>query len=382
MTTEQFLNEGLLWVLIGSLFFVFIFAFFRRKQRSKLQKKPPEALQQPREVVRPWEVSPATKEKVPVEVVPQERHWMERLRTGLARTQGTLVRGIDEFFLSKETKLSREQIFENLFELLIRADLGVHTAERLVDGVRLKLTSDDAGNAQAVKAILKEDILAILKGVECVSQGTIEAPQTQPHVVLMVGVNGVGKTTTTGKLAFKSSANGMKVAVGAADTFRAAAVEQLGVWAKRAGAEFVQLKEGADPASVAFEAVKVAKEKSAGLCLIDTAGRLHNRADLMQELAKIRRIVGKDVSGAPHEVLLVLDATTGQNAIQQAKAFREIVQVTGLVLTKLDGTAKGGVAIAIAETLKLPIRYIGVGESVEDLEVFQPEEFVNALFQE
>jgi fused signal recognition particle receptor len=196
----------------------------------------------------------------------------------------------------------------------------------------------------------------------------------------MVGVNGVGKTTTTGKLAFKARSRGLGVVVGAADTFRAAAVEQLAVWADRSGAKLVRLKEGSDPASVAYETVRLAKAEGLQLAIVDTAGRLHNRNDLMQELAKVRRVMGKEIPEAPHEVLLVVDATTGQNALQQARVFREISGVTGVVLTKLDGTAKGGVALAIVAELGLPIRYVGVGESVDDLELFRAEEFVDALF--
>jgi fused signal recognition particle receptor len=308
--------------------------------------------------------------------------WSQRLKTGLSRTQRQIVKSLDEFFLSKEDRSTREQTFEKLFEILIQSDVGVTTSELLVARVKECLKADDWSNVTALKDQLREQILLMLKDVDVKSVGTIEENNNATHVVLMVGVNGVGKTTTTGKLAYKSSQRGQKVVVGAADTFRAAAVEQLEVWAKRAHADFVRLKEGADPASVAFESTKIARDRSAQLCLIDTAGRLHNRQDLMQELAKIRRSVAKDLAGAPHEVLLVLDATTGQNALQQARIFREVVEITGLVLTKLDGTAKGGVAIAIANELRLPIRYIGVGESVEDLEIFRPQEFVDALFSE
>lgn len=306
--------------------------------------------------------------------------WIARLRNGLRRTHGQMVRGLDEFFLSRDAKATREDTLEKLFEVLVQADVGVATSERLVERVRIRMAPEDASHPESLKAILKDEMLALLKTVGYPPDGTLAKPVHSPHVVLMVGVNGVGKTTTTGKLAFKARQNGQSVIVGAADTFRAAAAEQLAIWADRAGATLVRLSHGADPASVAFESVKLAKQEGKSLCIVDTAGRLHNRQDLMQELAKVRRVLGKEMPGAPHETLLVLDATTGQNAVQQAKIFKEVVDITGLVLTKLDGTAKGGVALAIVHELGLPICYVGVGESVDDLEIFRPEDFLDALF--
>lgn len=379
MEFENLLNENLALILVFLVALIFVVVLFRKSKKPPVPPVETKELEAPRkEVVRPWE-KPVQAEAEKVEVA-VEKTWMERLRTGLSRTQTQLVRSIDEFFISKDVKLTREQVIEQLFEVLIRSDLGVKTSEKLVARVREKLSGTEAANAQIVKEVLKTEILSIFAKANANQKETLETSSAKPHVVLMVGVNGVGKTTTTGKLAFKSSQRGKKVVVGAADTFRAAAVEQLEVWAKRASADFVKLAANTDPASVAFEATRIAKQKEADLCLVDTAGRLHNRQDLMQELAKIRRSVSKECEGAPHEVLLVLDATTGQNALQQARVFREIVQVTGLVLTKLDGTAKGGVAVAICDELGLPIRYIGVGETVEDLEIFNPEEFVSALF--
>ncbi|WP_222435694.1 signal recognition particle-docking protein FtsY [Fluviispira vulneris] len=324
----------------------------------------------------------------PIKVVVDEKKWFDRLKGGLRKTHSQIVNGLDEFFTSKSDKVTRDQTLEHLFEILIQADIGVKTSDLLVEKVKSRLTKEDYSDPSKFKSILKEEIFNILSSTKANPKGEIEKPMLSlsenklPHIVLMVGVNGVGKTTTTGKLAYKAHLRGQKVVIGAADTFRAAAIEQLSVWAERSKAHMIRLKEGADPASVAFETVKKASETNADVCLIDTAGRLQNRQDLMQELAKIGRVVAKENPDAPHEVLLVLDATTGQNALQQAKVFRDVVNITGLVLTKLDGTAKGGIAIAIAAELGLPIRYVGVGESVEDLEIFEAHEFVSALFTE
>lgn len=312
--------------------------------------------------------------------IPKKPDWIDRLRVGLRRTRNEMVLALDQFLMSKKDVLKRNEAFEYLFELLIQIDVGVKTTEVLIERVKARLTRDDQIDGNSFKELLREEILNILSNTLENKKGTIETPKHDPHVVLVVGVNGVGKTTTVGKLAYKASERGQKAVVGAADTFRAAAVEQLAVWTQRANAELIRLKEGSDPASVAFETVRKAKELHAQLCFVDTAGRLQTRHDLMQELSKIGRVMAKDIPDAPHEVLLVLDATTGQNALQQALLFRDAVHVTGLILTKLDGTAKGGIVIAIAEELGLPIRYVGVGEAVEDLEIFQASEFVDALF--
>ena len=332
-----------------------------------------------------------------------EPNWMDRLRSGLQKTRTQLFKGLDELFLSKEVKIKRDEVLETVFELLIRSDVGVKTTERLVEAARRKLAASELADLAETKKVLADEMLAVFQqaGAQASAVASGSGLQ-QPHVVLVVGVNGVGKTTTTGKLAKRLSDKGAHVVVGAADTFRAAAVEQLKVWAERAHAEFVTFKEGSDPAAVAFEAVKRSVEIHAELkqtqpiesgaqpateqsvvCLVDTAGRLHNRKDLMEELSKVKRVVAKVGACAvapPHEVILVVDATTGQNAIAQARAFMEMVDVTGLILTKLDGTAKGGVALAIAGDLGLPILFVGVGESVEDLQPFDAREFVDALF--
>lgn len=318
--------------------------------------------------------------------------WFDRLKGGLDRTRKQMLSGLDELFSSKETRVQREVALETVFELLIRSDVGVKTTEHLVGAVKERLRSSELSQLADLKNALKEEMLAVFQKADQSKAGGCSLAARRfagsPHVVLVVGVNGVGKTTTTGKMAHLMCQDGARVVVGAADTFRAAAVEQLKVWAERAGAECVTAAAGADPASVGFDAVKQSVHAASSgtegqqvVCFVDTAGRLHNRADLMDELSKVRRVMGKAHAGAPHEVLLVVDATTGQNAIQQARTFMEVVQVDGLVLTKLDGTAKGGVALAIAGDLGLPIRYVGVGEAVEDLQPFDASTFVDALFR-
>ncbi|MEN9810326.1 MAG: hypothetical protein RLZZ488_1893 [Pseudomonadota bacterium] len=386
--SEQFQQ---ILLLVGVIAVVGVAAFLigRRSARRHSAQLPPSAEPSTREsaTVLPVEhdeksVSGAAREDVApvVHAAPPAApavSWLSRLSSGLSKTQNQLVRQLDALFTSQSEKASREAILDGMLEVLVRADVGIRTAELLIEKVRHELASSDLSDAQAVKDVLRREMLRLLRIGD---EWSLLSTERRPTVVLMVGVNGVGKTTTSGKLAFKERQLGKSVIVGAADTFRAAAVDQLEEWARRAGAECVRLSEGADPASVAFECVKRAVAQQMDLCLIDTAGRLHNRQDLMQELAKIKRVTSRDVAGAPHEVLLVLDATTGQNALQQAKAFREIAGVTGLVLTKLDGTAKGGVAVALAHEMQIPIRYIGVGESVDDLQPFSADEFVDALF--
>jgi fused signal recognition particle receptor len=392
----------MIWFGIGILFLLLAFWWIQKSALSQKKKvssdasiaeaQPNVLSDRPSSVVRDEGAlvsavsSPQAAESKPVAAV--SLPWFARLTAGLSKTQTQITRQIEMLFLSGEAKASRESLLDHVLEILVRADVGVRTAERLVDKVRQTLPAAESVKGDAVIALLRSEILEILRApedAEAKVRGSawslVSDAGQETRVVLMVGVNGVGKTTTTGKLAFQEAQSGRKVIVGAADTFRAAAVDQLEEWSRRAGAECVRLNEGADPASVAFECVKRARAQSADLCLVDTAGRLHNRADLMQELAKIKRVASKDFPGAPHEVLLVLDATTGQNALQQAKAFKEIAGVTGLVLTKLDGTAKGGVAIALAAEMNLPIRYVGVGETVEDLHLFNALEFVDALFQ-
>ncbi|MEY3902777.1 MAG: hypothetical protein RL189_2083 [Pseudomonadota bacterium] len=386
--SEQ-LQQILILVGVVAVVGIAAFIFGRRSARRHSAELPPSAEPSARQsaTVEPPEreetaVAAPVREEVSavVQAAPPAApaiSWLSRLSSGLSKTQNQLVRQLDALFTSQTEKASREAILDGMLEILVRADVGIRTAELLIEKVRHELPSSDLSDAQAVKDVLRREMLRLLRIGD---EWSLLSAERRPTVVLMVGVNGVGKTTTSGKLAFKERQLGKSVIVGAADTFRAAAVDQLEEWARRAGAECVRLSEGADPASVAFECVKKAAAQQMDLCLIDTAGRLHNRQDLMQELAKIKRVTSRDVAGAPHEVLLVLDATTGQNALQQAKAFREIAGVTGLVLTKLDGTAKGGVAVALAHEMQLPIRYIGVGESVDDLQPFSADEFVDALF--
>jgi len=296
--------------------------------------------------------------------------YFKRLKNRLSRTRQNFSGGFEKVFAGK--KKIDEDALEELEELLITSDIGVQTTMALME----RIANAKVADAGEVKQILKEEILSILNTPSPVQ----ETKKSTPHVILVVGVNGVGKTTTIGKIAASLNASGEKVLIAAADTFRAAAVEQLMIWAQKAGAEFVKHKENADPAAVAYDAVAAAKARGCDIVLIDTAGRLHTKVNLMEELKKIKRTVAKQIQGAPHEILLVLDATTGQNALSQAKLFNEALAVTGLVLTKLDGTAKGGIVIAICSSLNIPLQYIGIGEKVEDLRSFDAEQFIDALF--
>jgi len=264
------------------------------------------------------------------------------------------------------------ETIEALEEALISADVGVAAAGQIVETVRAR-----AGRGESLRALVKEEIRTILRGAE-----TKAGNGHRPHVVMIVGVNGTGKTTTIGKLARLFKDEGRTTLICAADTFRAAAVEQLEIWATRAGVDIIRARAGADPAAVVYDALAAGKARQRDVVLVDTAGRLHTRVNLMTELEKIRRVAAREIEGAPHEVLLVLDATVGQNGLNQAREFMNVAGVNGIVLTKLDGTAKGGIAVAIAHDLKLPIRYVGVGEGIDDLIPFSPDEYVEALFEE
>lgn len=302
---------------------------------------------------------------------------IDKFKQGLAKTREGMVQKIRKV-LRLRPKLD-EQTLEEIEEILIQADVGIDPALRIIDGLRDRIKSgapvDDPENA--VQQHLEATIRDILQPTD-----RPESVTAKPHVILVVGVNGVGKTTTIGKMAQKFARDGKSVIMAACDTFRAGAIDQLGIWADRTGAHFVRHKPGADAASVAFDAIQAARARDIDIVLIDTAGRLHTKVNLMEEVKKIRRVIGKALEGAPHETLLVLDATTGQNAIVQARQFNAALDLTGLVLTKLDGTAKGGVVIAIADDLKLPVRMVGLGEGIDDLEDFNPETFVSALFEE
>ena len=296
--------------------------------------------------------------------------YFNRLKNKLSKSRRNLSDGLDKIFFG-DVQLN-DLVLEDLEEVLITSDIGVETSMNLIGRIA-KGWEQDQGK---LRTLLRSEILALLtkNPPSCVPSGG------RPQVVMVIGVNGVGKTTTIGKLAAQASAGGQKVLMAAADTFRAAASEQLTVWAERSGAEIVKHKEGADPAAVAYDAVEAAIARGIDKVIVDTAGRLHTKINLMEELKKIKRSIDKKLPGAPHEILLVLDATTGQNAISQANMFNEALEVTGLVLTKLDGTAKGGIVVAICNDLKIPLQYIGIGEQIEDLRSFEPEEFVEALF--
>jgi fused signal recognition particle receptor len=308
----------------------------------------------------------------------------EKLRDGLSRTTQQIVNRFEELIQRTESvppapaqmPASAQTIdvdtLEALEEILISADVGVAATERIVNAVKAR-----ARRGEGLREVVTEEILAIFAAAEAEPSPNGH----RPHVTLIVGVNGTGKTTTIGKLANLLKTAGHTPMVCAADTFRAAAVEQLDVWARRAGVEIVRARDGADPAAVVFDAIQSGKARGCDPILVDTAGRLHTRVNLMNELEKIRRVAARATEGAPHEVLLVLDATVGQNGLQQAREFTAVAGVTGIVLTKLDGTAKGGIAIAIAHELRLPIRYVGVGEGIDDLLPFQARDYVDALFQ-
>jgi fused signal recognition particle receptor len=302
--------------------------------------------------------------------------FLGKLKEKLSKTRQGLVDRITE--LVTGYRQVDEGFFEELEDILIQADLGVEPSLTLVTQVRQITKEQKIDDANCVKDILKEEIIKLLDD----NDFTLNVHEANPAVILVVGVNGTGKTTTIGKLACKLSGEGKKVVLAAADTFRAAAIDQLAVWAERAGVTLIKHQEGSDPAAVAFDALKSARARGAEVIIIDTAGRLQTKVNLMEELKKIRRVVEREIPGAPHEVLLVLDATTGQNALSQTRMFSEAVGVTGIVLTKLDGTAKGGVVIAIKADQGVPIKLIGLGEGIEDLKEFEAREFVEALFAE
>ena len=300
-----------------------------------------------------------------------------RLQAGLGKTRTSLVYRIDTLFLGK--KEIDQELFDDLEEILITADLGVGTVQQLLDEVRIEVKRSALKDPQALKNVLTDKIRGYLleqeKSIELVM------PDNCPLVIMVIGVNGVGKTTSIGKIAAKFVRSGKSVLLVAGDTFRAAAIDQLKIWGERCGVEVISQKPGADPSSVAFDAIEYGTSRNFDVILVDTAGRLHTQVNLMEELKKIKRVIGKKLEGAPHEVMLVLDATTGQNGISQAKMFNEAVGVTGVTLTKLDGTAKGGIVINICRELQIPVRFIGIGEQVDDLRDFDANEFVDALFE-
>ena len=298
--------------------------------------------------------------------------FFDKLKTGLNKTKQSINEKINDVF-SNFRKVD-EEFLEELEEILIMSDIGIETSTQIIDKLRERMKKEKIEDEEEVKRVLREEMQEILE----VTDNDLHL-NTKPSIILVIGVNGVGKTTSIGKIANRLAKDGKKVVVAAADTFRAAAVEQLEIWAKRAGAGIVKREEGVDPASVVYDAMKKVKEENADVLIVDTAGRLHNKKYLMDELNKIQKVINKEMPEADKEVLLVIDGTTGQNAISQVKAFKQEADITGLVLTKLDGTAKGGAVIGIVEENKIPVKFIGVGEQIDDMEVFNAEDFVKAI---
>lgn len=298
--------------------------------------------------------------------------FFDKIKNGLKKTKDTLIKQV-ETIINSFTKID-EDFFEQLEETLIMSDIGVQTSTKICDNLRHKIKETGEVDPSKIKGLLKQIIVEMLSGDDALNIGT------KPSIILVIGVNGVGKTTTIGKLAANLKADGKKVILAAADTFRAAAIGQLEIWAKRAGVDIIKHIEGSDPAAVVFDTIVAGKARGCDVIICDTAGRLHNKKNLMDELSKISRIIEREAVGCDKEVLLVLDATTGQNGVNQAKLFKEAAGLTGIVLTKLDGTAKGGIVIAIKDEVGLPVKFIGVGEQIDDLQPFIAEDFVNALF--
>ncbi len=348
--------------------------FWRKKDKTPpAGDAPPPAAESPTPPPEPAAPAAEPAAPLPEEAAPPAKAGVfGRLRQRLSKTRDSLSSGFARIVTGK--RRIDAHVLEDLEELLITSDVGVQTATALIG----RLTAARPADADELQAALRDEVRSILSRHPPAAYAAAAAP----HVIMVVGVNGVGKTTTIGKLAARFTAAGQRVLIAAADTFRAAAVDQLAIWAERAGADLVRHRDGADPAAVAYDAVDAALARGADVVIVDTAGRLHTKVNLMEEIKKVKRSIAKRLPDAPHEVLLVLDATTGQNAVSQARLFHEALGVTGIALTKLDGTAKGGIVIAICETFDLPLRYIGIGEAIEDLQDFDPEGFVEALFSE
>jgi fused signal recognition particle receptor len=358
-----------------------------KKKFSKAEESTPDK-EIVEELVAPQEVEEETPEEqtteVPTATEPEAAEESEnagssmfqRLSSRLGKTKESLIYRMDSLFLGK--KEIDADLFDELEEILITADLGVATTMDLLDDARKKVKRDALSDPAVLKGILKEKLCTYITESEKAAE--LVMPGDGPFVIMVVGVNGVGKTTTIGKIAKKFKTSGQSVLLVAADTFRAAAVAQLEIWGERNGVEVVTKAEGTDPSAVAFDAMDKAVADDYDVVIVDTAGRLHTQVNLMEELKKIKRVMGKRLEGAPHEIMLVLDATTGQNAVSQAKLFNEAVGITGLALTKLDGTAKGGIVANICRELKIPIRFIGIGEQIDDLRDFDANEFIDALF--
>ncbi len=304
----------------------------------------------------------------------------ERLEEGLEKTRTSFLGKIGRAIRGKDTV--DDEVLDNLEEALVTSDVGVNTTLEVIKRVQARVAQDKYVSSKELTGMIRAEIADLVIGNEEHRPADFDAPfPNRPHVIMVVGVNGVGKTTSIGKMAHRYKMAGKDVVLGAADTFRAAATEQLEIWANRADVPIIKQGHGADPAAVAFDTIASAKGRNSEVALIDTAGRLHTKGGLMDELSKIKRVMDRQVDGAPHEVLLVLDASTGQNAIRQAEEFTKSVDVTGLILTKLDGTAKGGIVIGISHEFQIPVKYIGVGEGIDDLQIFDSRRFVNALFE-
>ncbi|HXT63683.1 MAG TPA: signal recognition particle-docking protein FtsY [Pyrinomonadaceae bacterium] len=340
--------------------------------------------QEPAPAVTPWQTSvlglDLTIEQLQAREAALEQEFSARFRRAVSATRESLSQRIDTVFAG--AKRIDAELLDELEEALIAADIGVPTTMHVLETVRRGISRKEIDDIEKLKDAIKSELLTILQGAEAqgVASETSVPENIAPYVMMIVGVNGVGKTTTIGKLAQRIKAEGNDVLICAADTFRAAASDQLAIWAERTGVPLIQQKQGTDPAAVLFDSMKAAKARGSDVLIVDTAGRLHNKSNLMAELEKMKRVAGREVEGAPHETLLVVDAVTGQNGLEQARQFLKVAGVTGIVLTKLDGTAKGGIAVAIAKELGLPIRYAGIGEKVDDLVVFDSEEYVNSLF--
>lgn len=314
-----------------------------------------------------------TGENKSVKAVEDNKHQLE---SSLAKTKKSFFEKLSKKVIGK-SKIDENDL-DDIEEVLITSDIGVETTLKIINNLEIRVKKDNYINAEDLNTILKDEISNLFNNED--SKDFIVPETNDPYVIMVVGVNGVGKTTTIGKLAHKFKLAGLKVVLGAADTFRAAAVDQISIWAERVGVDIVKQDMGSDPASVAFDTLQSAKAKKADVVIIDTAGRLHNKINLMNELTKIRNVMHKIIPNAPHDVMLVLDASTGQNAIEQAKQFTAATKVNSLALTKLDGTAKGGVVIGISDQFNIPVRYIGVGEGINDLQLFNSKEFVNSIF--
>jgi fused signal recognition particle receptor len=327
-------------------------------------------------------VPPVTPMAAPAVEETEEESFLKRFRKAVTATRENITSRLEDVVMGK--KQIDAATLEELEEALIGADIGVQTTLEIIEDVRKQVDRQSLTDGHELKRVIKQHLLDILEKAERargVASETAVPDDIRPYVLMVVGVNGVGKTTTIGKLAQRIKADGNDVLICAADTFRAAASDQLAIWAERAGVPLIQQRQGTDPAAVLFDSLKAAKARNADVLIVDTAGRLHNKSNLMAELEKMKRVAGKEVKGAPHETLLVVDAVTGQNGLSQAREFLKAAQVSGLVLTKLDGTAKGGIAVAIAKELNLPIRYCGIGEQADDLVVFDPRAYVDGLFE-